>query len=58
MAISRTGEAGGRLVSQGRQHLCVGEFMIGADPGEVENLPQTHAERPDVGLGCVAMLKD
>ena len=44
MAISRTGEAGGRLVSQGSQHLGVSEFVIGADPGEVENLPQADAE--------------
>ena len=58
MAISRTGEAGGRLVSQGSQHLGVSELVIGADPGEVENLPQAHAERPDVRLGSVAMLKD
>ena len=44
MAISRTGEAGGRLVSQGSQHLGVSELVIGADPGEVENLPQADAE--------------
>ena len=58
MAISGTGKGGGRLVCEGGQHLGVSQLVIGSDPGKVENLPETHAERPDVGLGGVAVLKD
>lgn len=58
MAISGTGKRGWRLVSEGGQHLSIRQLVIRPDPREVQNLPQAHAERPDVGLGGVAVLKD
>ena len=58
MAISGTGKRRGRLVCEAGQHLGIRQLVIRPDPGEIENLPQTHAERPDVGLGGVAVLKD
>ena len=45
-------------MSEGGQHLGIRQLVIRPDPREVQNLPQAHAERPDVGLGGVAVLKD
>ena len=58
MAISGAGKRRGRLISEGREHLGVRQLVIRPDPGEIKNLPQTHAERPDVRLGGVSVLKD
>lgn len=45
-------------MSEGGQHLGIRQLVIRPDPREVQNLPQAHAERPDVGLGGVSVLSD
>lgn len=37
--------------------LCVGQGVVGAPPRQVQDLPQRHAERPDVALRRVLALE-